>query len=261
MPGFSLLKPLGFFYAVVLILVLTYLWYSGKWKQKAGWIILLVSTALGFLIFSPLAPYQFQELMLRDVQGLGVSLMVAAIGLSIIFLLTIISGRFFCGYLCPVGAVQEIVSRVPVPKLVLRQKVPLMIIRGIVFVIFLYMAWVLSASFLAYFGISSFFTLALTTASIVFVVMLLVSMVLYRPFCRIICPYGFLLSLASGISLLALQRTDSCIECRQCEQICPVDEAKRGDRKAECYLCGRCTDVCPAAGALRYGRRVGKGKS
>jgi ferredoxin-type protein NapH len=261
MAGFSLLKPLGFFYAVVLILVLTYLWYSGKWKQKAGWIILLVSAALGFLIYSPLAPHQFQELMLRNVQGLGVSLQIAAIGLLIIVLLTFLSGRFFCGYLCPIGAVQELASRVPVPKLVLRQKVPLMAVRGIVFVVFLYMAWVLSSSLLDYFGISDFFALALTTGSIVFIVMLLVSMVFYRPFCRIICPYGVLLSLAASTSLFALQRTDACIECKCCENVCPVDEAKPGDRKAECYLCGRCTDVCPAAGALQYKRRTGKQKS
>lgn len=261
MAGFSLLKPLGFFYAVVLILVLTYLWYSGKWKQKAGGIILLFSTVLGFVIYSPLAPHQFQELMLRNVQGLGVSLQIAAIGLLIIILLTFLSGRFFCGYLCPIGAVQELASKVPVPKLVLNQKVPLMVIRGIIFVVFLYMAWVLSISLLDYFGISDFFALALTTGSTVFVVMLLVSMVFYRPFCRIICPYGVLLSLAAGTSLFVLQRTDACIECKCCERNCPVDEAKRDDRKAECYLCGRCTDVCPAAGALQYKRRTGKEKS
>lgn len=261
MAGYSLLKPLGFIYAVILILVLTYLWYSGKWKQKAGWIILLVSTALGFLIYSPLAPHQFQELMLRNVQALGVSITIAAIGLLIIFLLTFLSGRFFCGYLCPIGAVQELASKVPVPKLVLRQKVPLMLIRGVVFVVFLYMAWVLAASLLDYFGISDFFALTLTTGSIVFVVMLLVSTVFYRPFCRIICPYGLLLSLAASTSLFALQRTDACIDCKCCERICPVDEAKAGDRKTECYLCGRCTDVCGTPGALQYKRRTGKEKS
>jgi ferredoxin-type protein NapH len=260
MAGFSILKPLGFFYAVVLILVLTYLWYSGRWKQKAGWIILLVSSALGFLIFSPVAPHQFQELVLRNVQGLGVSLLIAAIGLSIIFILTFLSGRFFCGYLCPVGALQEIASRVPVPKIVLHHKVPLMAIRGIVFVIFLVMAFILSASLLDIFGIRDFFALALTTGSIVFVVMLLVSMVIYRPFCRVICPYGALLSLGASTSFFALQRTESCIECKSCEKACPVDEAKRDDRKAECYLCGRCTDVCPISGALRYQRRGGPKK-
>lgn len=253
----AILKPVGFLYALVMIVVLTYLWYSGRWRQKAGWIILLVSSALGFLIFSPVAPHQFQELMVRDVQGLGVSLIIAAIGLSVFIILTFLFGRFFCGYLCPVGALQEIASRVPVPKIVLRQKALLMAVRGIVFVVFLFMAFVLSASLLNIFGIREFFALTLTAGSFVFLVMLLLSMVVYRPFCRMVCPYGALLSLAAGTSLLALQRTEACIECKKCEKVCPVDEAKRDDRKAECYLCGRCTDICPASGALRYKRRDG----
>jgi polyferredoxin len=83
-------------------------------------------------------------------------------------------------------------------------------------------------------------------------------MTLYRPFCRLVCPYGALLSLAAGKSLLRLHRTGACIDCKKCENACPTDEAKRGDAKAECYLCGRCKDVCPAAGALKYDRTGAK---
>lgn len=256
MAGYSLLRPLGFFYAIVLIIILTWLWYSGRWKQKAGILILLVSAALGFLIFAPVAPHQFQELMVRNTASLGVALVTAAIGLAIIFVLTLVSGRFFCGYLCPVGAVQELVSLVPGKKFSPRQKVLLMAVRGIVFFVFLFMALAFSAALLDYFGIRDFFSLTVTSGSVVFVLLLVIGIVFYRPFCRLICPYGALLSLAAGTSLFALQRTASCIECKTCEQVCPVDEAKRGDRKAECYLCGRCTEACPQDGALKYQRRM-----
>ena len=46
-----------------------------------------------------------------------------------------------------------------------------------------------------------------------------------------------------------------CIGYKKCETICPTDEAKRDDGKAECYLCGRCTDTCPVTGALKYKQR------
>lgn len=258
MAGYSLIRPLGFFYAIILIIVLTYLWYSGRWKQKAGIILLLVSAALGFLIFAPVAPHQFQELVVRDVSALGVSLVVAAIGLTIIFVLTLVSGRFFCGYFCPVGALQELASLVPVKKLQPRQKHAFMAVHAVFFAIFLVLAFVFSSALLDYFGIRDFFALALTTGSLVFLVMLLISIVFYRPFCRLVCPYGALLALAGSRSLFALQRTDACIACKKCERACPVDEAKRDDRKAECYLCGRCTDVCPESGALKYQRRAGR---
>jgi len=258
MAGYSLIRPLGFFYAIIMIMVLTYLWYSGRWRQKAGILLLLISAALGFLIFAPVAPHQFQELMVRDTASLGVSLMVAAVGLTIIFLLTLVAGRFFCGYFCPVGALQELASLVPVRKFVPLKKHTFMAVHGIVFLVFLIMALVFSSALLDYFGIRDFFALALTTGSIVFLAMLVISLFFYRPFCRLVCPYGALLALAGSTSVLALQRTDACIECKQCEQVCPVDEAKRDDRKAECYLCGRCTDVCPESGALKYRWRGGR---
>lgn len=252
-------KAAGFIYALVMIFIIAYLWYSGRWRQKLGWLVLVVSAALGFLIFAPVAPWQFQQLVLRDVQGLGAPLIVGVIGLTIVFVLTLVLGRFFCGYLCPVGAVQEIVYHTHVPKTNPRQKNAFMAVRALFFVVFLVMAFLLSASLLAWFGIRDFFYLSLTAGTFVFIIVVLLSMTLYRPFCRLVCPYGALLSLGSWKSLFRIQRTDACIECKKCERACPTDEAKRDDGKAECYLCGRCVDVCPTTGALIYKRRNADG--
>ena len=72
-------------YALIMIGVLAYLGYSGRWRRPIGWLLLLVSAALGFLIFSPVIPYQIQQLALRDVQGLGAPLVVGAAGLTVVF--------------------------------------------------------------------------------------------------------------------------------------------------------------------------------
>jgi polyferredoxin len=255
MPASAAFKGIGFLYALVMIFVLGYLWYSGKWKQKFGIILLVISALLGFLIFSPVAPYQFQQLVLRDELGLGAPLIVGIIGLLTVFLLTFIFGRFFCGYLCPVGAVQELAYLVPVPKGMPRKKILFQVIRGFMFLVFLVMAFAWSASLLEWFGIHDFFRLLVTAGSLVFVVVLVLSLAFYRPFCRLVCPYGLLLSLGAIPGVLRLRRTDACIECKKCEKVCPTDEAKRQDAKAECYLCGRCTEVCPKEGALKYMRK------
>jgi len=247
-------KVIGFMYGLVMIFVIAYLWYSGRWKQKIGWLILIISAFLGFLVFAPVAPYQFQQLVLRDVQGLGGPLIVGAVGLAIVLLLTVIFGRFFCGYLCPVGSVQEIAYHAPVPKFNLREKKAFMLIRAGFFIVFLALAFLFSISLLAWFGIRDFFYLILSAGTAVFIVMLLISLIFYRPFCRLVCPYGVLLSLGAWKGLFRLHRTDACIECKKCEKACPTDEAKLNDGKAECYLCGRCTDVCPVAGALKYSK-------
>jgi len=246
----------GFVYALVLIVVIAYLWSSGRWRQTIGVLILVATAALGFLIFSPVVPWQFQQLVLRDAAGLGAPLIVGVVGLSVLFLLTLVGGRVFCGYLCPVGAVQELAYHAPVPKTVPRGKTAFALVRAAFFVVFLVMAFALSASLLAWFGIRDFFYLLPTAGTLVFVVMLLVSTTFYRPFCRLVCPYGLLLSFAGQRSVLRLQRTGACIECKKCERACPTDEAKRADAKSECYLCGRCTDACPVDGALQYRRRA-----
>ena len=136
-----------------------------------------------------------------------------------------------------------------------------MAVRALVFVVFLFMAFVLSASLLSDFGIRDFFYLTLTTGSFVFFMVLLLSMTWYRPFCRLVCPYGALLSLGAWKSLFRLQRTDACIECKKCEKACPTDEAKREDAKAECYLCGRCTMSVEGGGTCIFKEPANKNSS
>jgi hypothetical protein len=88
---------IGLVYALVLTVVIAYLWYSGRWRQKVGLLLLVVTAALGFLAFSPVMPWGFQQLVLRDAAGLGAPLFAGAAGLTVLFLLTLVAGRAFCG--------------------------------------------------------------------------------------------------------------------------------------------------------------------
>jgi ferredoxin-type protein NapH len=255
--AYEQLRFIGFLYALVFFFVLFALWYTKRWKRWQGISLLVITIALGFLIFSPIIPWQFQQLVLRDVQGIGGPIGIAVIGLIIMLALSFLFGRFYCGYLCPVGAVQELGYLVPVPKLRLRSKILPYLFRWAFFLVFIGAGIALSLSILALFGIGDFFHLVLTTGFFVFLVLIGLSFFLYRPFCRFFCPFGAIVSLPAMGSRFKIQRTDACIECKKCENACPTNEAKKTDLKAECYLCHRCLDVCPVEGALEY-TRVGR---
>lgn len=249
----------GFVYGIVVVVVLGILWYTGKINRKKAFVFLFISTALGFLIFAPVAPHNFQQLILRDTATLGASLQAAAFGLALMLLLSLVFGRIFCGHICPAGAIQELASLVPLPKIGQNWKKATLGIRAAVFVIILAAAFGWSVGIIDYFGLKEFFSL--DVASVLFYVflgVLLLSMVVYRPFCRFICPYGLLLSLTAAVSAFKFRRTEKCIECGCCERVCPTNEAKVSDRKSECYMCGRCVEVCPVEGALVYRRASGR---
>jgi ferredoxin-type protein NapH len=245
-------KEIGFIYALIFFVVLFALWYTKRWKRWMGIALLLVTIAFGFLIFSPVIPWQFQMLVLRDVQGIGGPLAIAVIGLIVMLTLSFLFGRFYCGYLCPIGAVQEIGSLAPVPKLRLKSKILPYLFRWAFFFVFVGAGIFLSLGILTLFGIKDFFYLVITTGFFVFLVIIVFSFFLYRPFCRFFCPFGALASVPAIASRFKIQRTDQCIDCKKCEEACPTNEAKRADLKAECYLCHRCLDVCPTEGALEY---------
>jgi len=105
---------------------------------------------------------------------------------------------------------------------------------------------------MAYTGLYELFSLTVSAALVVAAGLLLLSVFVYRPICRMICPFGVLFSLMAGFSFFRLQRTDTCTLCKRCEKACPAHAAGKDDTKRECYLCSRCTDACHVNGAIRY---------
>ncbi|UUX93619.1 4Fe-4S binding protein [Methanoplanus endosymbiosus] len=254
MPADIFPKFIGFAYAFIVIILLAYLWNKKLITRKKTIPILILSTLLGFLVFAPIAPHNFQSLILKDTARLGGPLIIATIGMAAMLLMTLIFGRIFCGHICPVGTVQELASLAPTPKFGRKLKRETISFRAIVFVIIIAAAYFYSYAVVDLFGIYEFFHLTAGILLIVFILIIIASAFFYRPFCRLICPYGTLLAIFSAYSVLGIQRGSECIKCGKCEKVCPVDEAKIGDMGAECYMCGRCLEVCPKSGAIWYGR-------
>jgi len=245
----------GMVYAVVAFGILAYLFRRGMFSRKIGYLFLGLSTAMGFLVFAPMLPNQFQLLVLGELGRLRAPLPVAALGFALFIVLTFVFGRIFCGYLCPIGAVQELAYRLPTKKLRISRKAVPMAFHLAFFAAFIVLGVVFSVEVLAYFGFRQFFHLNVTSVFFyVFLGLLALSVFVYRPFCRLFCPYGVLLSLVSIKGLFKLRRNDDCIDCKLCGDNCPTNEAGRYDLRQECYMCNRCRDICPVDG-LDYSRR------
>jgi polyferredoxin len=173
----------------------------------------------------------------------------------LIFLgLTLVFGRIFCGYVCPLGAVQELASMIRFkPKLDYNRKSQKRknILRWIFFGLYAIfsMVWGLEATLFMN-PINGFLILwtplsfVIIMAFIPMVIIIFVSIFMYRPYCRYFCPFGALACLLGRVSPLKIRRTTACLECRICEKICPTLEGFEYSTKGECYLCNRCIDFC-----------------
>ena len=80
---------------------------------------------------------------------------------------------------------------------------------------------------------------------------IVLSVFLFRPFCRFICPLGAFYGLFNRIALLSVKLDESkCVHCNACLRTCKMDIRKVGD--CECISCGDCKAACKF-GAVRFG--------
>lgn len=253
----SIPRAVGMGFALLVSVLVAVLLLRGRLNRRAGLVLIIAAVLMGFLVFAPMLPNQFQVLLLGKTKQLGLPVALAGAALLFFVVMALVAGRSFCGYACPIGAVQELVYRLPGRKLMLRHKKIAQALRLVSLGAFLVLALGFSLGMLNYLGLRDFFYLDPTWYSLVFAAIVVLSVFLYRPFCRLACPYGAILSLAAAGSALKLRRNESCRDCGLCEKACPTNEAGAQDLKQECYLCLRCVEACKMNG-ITYGR-AGRG--
>lgn len=169
---------------------------------------------------------------------IGLFLMEPYIFLSFVFIgltLLIWSRGVFCGWLCPYGAMLELLNKlrdVVLPKL--KVNVPEKVHWKLVYLKYIFFIGILSISFYDFVlatyltEIEPFKTFVLKLKRewyfiLYFVVLTLVSVVVYRAFCQYLCPLGGGLAIPSFLKfvpIVKLKRHDFCSTCKICARNC-----------------------------------------
>lgn len=192
--------------------------------------------------------------------GLGIYLPFLFTAL-IPILLTIIFGRFFCGWICPATFLYELNTNLGVwlqrSGLPIGQKILDRRLKYIVLLIGLIIS-ALSGSILfaavyppAIIGREIYYAIALGgfgVGTVFFVLTLFFDLlVARRGFCRYLCPGGALYSLLGRYRLLRIKRiAEDCNDCKKCNAICEFGLDPMGDDFGqECNNCTACIAICP----------------
>lgn len=193
-----------------------------------------------------------------------------------ILLVSLVFGKAFCSWLCPVGFISELVGdfgekmykkifkrRIHLPKWIdypLRS-LKYLLLGFLLYSVFFLMSTLALQAFLdspynivADLKMYYFFADISQTALIILAALFVLSIFIRNFWCRFLCPYGALLGLFSFLSPHKIKRDPvSCIDCGLCAKACPsyikVDKVKTVVSD-ECNTCLSCVDACPVADTL-----------
>ncbi|MFA4824567.1 MAG: 4Fe-4S binding protein [Methanoregula sp.] len=230
-----------------------------KWLLILSFILLPVT----LVYISPII------ILMGAAEGIATGSMILFIA---IFILSLFVARLWCGWLCPMGAWQEICS--PVMKHTVQDGWRNRVKYGVT-VLWLAMLAYLFISAGGIRAIDPFYStdhgLSITSLEPLIVVIIIFSIifaVVYlagrRGFCYILCPVAALMIVGRKIRNLigwpALQLgadASRCIDCNKCSKECPMgldvnSMVRKGEMEnPDCILCANCADTCPK-GAITY---------
>ena len=196
------------------------------------------------------------------------------------FLLTtgVLFGRFICGYVCPMGLVQDLVYKIKTPKLRVRLRYARYVKYAVLalFVIILphmvrhelsglgspwfceyicpsgtiFAAVPLLAAndFLRGMISTQFYIKAAVAAGLI-----VSSLFVFRVFCRVLCPLGAVYALFNKFAVFRMHCNEGkCVSCGDCAKACQIRlDPVAKPNSPECVRCGKCVKSCEAK-ALRY---------
>ena len=203
----------------------------------------------------------------------GFQIPFAALGFF--FLFGSLLGRFVCGWLCPFGLIQDLLHKIPFPKKIktFRGDWFLRKLKYIIFAVFVILMPMFLVDILGqgapYFcklicpagtleggiplvllnkSLRSTLGFLYVWKNMLLAAVLILSVLIYRPFCKYLCPLGAVYSVFNKVSVFRYQvDREKCISCGVCADVCGMQVNPLKDANhAECIRCGACKKACPA---------------
>ncbi len=189
-----------------------------------------------------------------------------------ILLMGSLGGRLACGWLCPFGFLQELIYKIPGPKIKIPEK--LNFCRYIFLFIFVLLMPVLildnlglgtpwfcklicpagtleAGIFLAVLnpGIRNQLGWLFAWKMLLLLGFFILMALSQRPFCRLVCPLGTMLGWFNRFSAFRMKvDLETCIKCQACQRACPVDlKIYENSDDSKCIRCLKCEKVCPVS--------------
>jgi polyferredoxin len=161
----------------------------------------------------------------------------------IVFLLfAVVYGKLLCGKVCPFGIVQDWIYTIPFP-------VKIKTFRGDKILRYLKYLVLLFVLIMPFWGNTEPADEHSLPASgvLVSVLSLFTFLMIYRPFCKYLCPYGAFISLLNLIAPYKYRiDKNKCIDCNKCAKVCNMNIAvHKTPNHPECIRCGKCKKACP----------------
>lgn len=246
-----------------------------EWYPRTPYIASLILSVIvtGFLLGKSPNPMEGVVKIFKSMVGLYPDPVTKVVAFLFFVVLAVVGNKMICGWACPFGSLQELLYSVPMLRSIKRRKLPFVLtntIRACLFgamLLFLFGTIGARRGTVIYHYVNPFnlFDLDFETISILLTVVLalVVAAFVYRPFCQLVCPFGFLSWMVERLSIAGVRvDREQCTECGTCIRACPLEAASgrvyAKKLAADCFSCARCLNVCPVD-AIRYGAVGRKG--
>ena len=195
---------------------------------------------------------------IQKIHESSIVLMIISVFLAILF------GPVFCGWICPLGSVQEWFSKLgrKLFKKKFNNFVPLKYDRYLRYVRYIVLAWVIYVTTYTgklvfqevdpYFALFNFWSSEVAIGSIIILgITLITSLFIERPWCKYACPFGAVMGISNLFRIFKIKRNKStCISCGACDRACPMNIKVSESsiiRNHQCISCMKCTseEACP----------------